>query len=159
MKFWRRAPREEMGTLGSSGCEDGPLGRQVREGDLGWIAVCHTVLSFEYIFFYVGHILFSQFLIFQLHLAALGLPCCSWAFSSCGEQGLLFVAECGLHVAAASLAVERGLQGSRASVVVECRFSCSAACGIFPDQESNLGLLHWQADLFFFFFKLLLNFY
>ena len=24
--------------------------------------------------------------------------------------------------------------------------SCSAACGIFPDQGSNLCLLHWQAD-------------
>ena len=25
-------------------------------------------------------------------------------------------------------------------------FSCSAACGIFPDQGSNLCLLHWWAD-------------
>ena len=24
--------------------------------------------------------------------------------------------------------------------------SCSAACGIFPDQGSNPCLLHWQAD-------------
>ena len=24
--------------------------------------------------------------------------------------------------------------------------SCSAACGIFPDQRSNPSLLHWQAD-------------
>ena len=24
--------------------------------------------------------------------------------------------------------------------------SCSAACGILPDQGSNLCLLHWQAD-------------
>ena len=27
--------------------------------------------------------------------------------------------------------------------------SCSAACGIFPDQGSNLCLLHWQEDFFF----------
>ena len=26
------------------------------------------------------------------------------------------------------------------------RFSCSAACGIFPDQGSNPCPLHWQAD-------------
>ena len=26
------------------------------------------------------------------------------------------------------------------------RFSCSAACGIFPEQGSNLCPLHWQAD-------------
>ena len=25
-------------------------------------------------------------------------------------------------------------------------FSCSAACGIFPDQGSNPRPLHWQAD-------------
>ena len=28
--------------------------------------------------------------------------------------------------------------------------SCSVAYGIFQDQESNLCLLHWQADSYFF---------
>ena len=32
------------------------------------------------------------------------------------------------------------------SVVVVHGPSCSAACGIFPDQGSNLCPLHWQAD-------------
>ena len=32
------------------------------------------------------------------------------------------------------------------SVVVAHRPSCSAACGIFPDQGSNPCPLHWQAD-------------
>ena len=38
--------------------------------------------------------------------------------------------------------------GSRraGSVVVAHRPSCSTACGIFPDQGSNLCSLHWQAD-------------
>ena len=38
--------------------------------------------------------------------------------------------------------------GSRhaGSVVVARRLSCSAACGIFPDQGSNPCPLHWQAD-------------
>ena len=44
-----------------------------------------------------------------LFLAALGL-CCYWqAFSSCGEQGLLFAVH-GLLDVVASLVVERGLQ-------------------------------------------------
>ena len=29
-------------------------------------------------------------------MTALGLRCCAWAFSSCGEQGLLFIAVQGL---------------------------------------------------------------
>ena len=32
------------------------------------------------------------------------------------------------------------------SIVGMHRLSCSAACGIFPDQVSNLCLLLWQAD-------------
>ena len=38
--------------------------------------------------------------------------------------------------------------GSRraGSVVVAHRPSCSAACGIFPDQGSNPCPLHWQAE-------------
>ena len=43
-------------------------------------------------------------------MAALGLRCCTWAFSSCGEQGLLFVVAHGLHIAVASLVAEHGLQ-------------------------------------------------
>ena len=34
----------------------------------------------------------------------------------------------------------------RGSVVVAHGLSCSAACGIFPDQGSNPCPLHWQAD-------------
>ena len=42
-------------------------------------------------------------------MATLGLRCCARAFSSCGEQGLLFVAVCGLLIAVASLVAEHGL--------------------------------------------------
>ena len=42
-------------------------------------------------------------------MAALGLRCCVSAFSSCGEQGLLFVAVHGLLIAVASLVVEHEL--------------------------------------------------
>ena len=46
---------------------------------------------------------------FSFFLAALGLCCCAWAFSSCGEQWLLFVAMHGLLVVVASLVAEHRL--------------------------------------------------
>ena len=42
-------------------------------------------------------------------MAVLGLCCCAWAFSSCGKQGLLFVAVHGLLIAVASLVAEHRL--------------------------------------------------
>ena len=42
-------------------------------------------------------------------MAALGLGCCSRAFSSCGERGLFFVAVCGLLIVVTSLVVEHRL--------------------------------------------------
>ena len=51
----------------------------------------------------------NKFICFiHVFLAALGLRCCAWAFSSCGEQGLHFVAVRRLLIAVASL-VEHGL--------------------------------------------------
>ena len=44
-----------------------------------------------------------------LFLAALGLRCCTQAFSSCGEWGLLFVVVCGLLIVVASLVAEHEL--------------------------------------------------
>ena len=80
-------------------------------------------------------------------------------FSSCGGQGddSLFAVH-RLFIAVASLVAPHGLWGRKASVVAALRLwstgsvvvvhglSCSAACGIFLDQRSNLCLLHWQAD-------------
>ena len=53
---------------------------------------------------------FFFFNLFYLFLAALGLPCCMWAFSSCIEWGLLFVEVHGLLIVVASLVAEHGLQ-------------------------------------------------
>ena len=47
--------------------------------------------------------------IYLFFLAALGLRCCVWAFSSCCERGLLFVVVRGLLIVVASLAAEHGL--------------------------------------------------
>ena len=45
----------------------------------------------------------------------------------------------------ASVASAPGLY-STGSVAVTYRLRCSAACGIFLDQGSNLSLWHWQVD-------------
>ena len=59
----------------------------------------------ESIFFF-----FYRFIYFiYLFLAALGLRCCTRAFSSCGERGLLFIVVRGLLIAVASLVAEHGL--------------------------------------------------
>ena len=85
-------------------------------------------------------------LFIYLFLAALGLRCCARAFSSCGEQGLLFVAVHGLLICGGFSCCGARPLGTQASVVASHGPSCSAACGIFPDQGSNPCPLHWQAD-------------
>ena len=56
------------------------------------------------------HFLFFKINLFiYLFLAALGLHCYARAFSSCGEQGLLFVVVRRLLIAVASLVAEHGL--------------------------------------------------
>ena len=67
-----------------------------------WIKKIWYIYTMEYFFY--------KFIYFiYLLLAALGLCCCVWAFSSCGERGLLFVAVRGLLIAVASLVAEHGL--------------------------------------------------
>ena len=69
-------------------------------------------------------------------------------------RGLSLVAASGDHSSSrcAGLSLSRPLllrsTGSKraGSVVVAHGPSCSAACGIFPDQGSNPCPLHWQAD-------------
>ena len=75
-----------------------------------------------------------------------------WVFVS--VRGLSLVVASGGHSSSqcADLSLSRPLllwsTGSRraGSVVVAHGPSCSAACGIFPDQGSNPCPLHWQAD-------------
>ena len=53
---------------------------------------------------------FLKFIYFiYLFLDLLGLCCCAWAFPSCSERGLLFLAVHGLLIAVASLVAEHGL--------------------------------------------------
>ena len=75
-----------------------------------------------------------------------------WVFVS--VWGLSLVAASGGHSSSpcAGLSLSRPLllrsTGSRraGSVILAHGPSCSAACGIFPDQGSNPCPLHWQAD-------------
>ena len=75
-----------------------------------------------------------------------------WVFIS--VRGLSLAAASGGHSSSpcAGLSLSRPLllwsTGSRraGSVIVAHGPSCSAACGIFPDQGSNPYHLHWQAE-------------
>ena len=69
---------------------------------------------FIFVFCFLFFNLFIIYLLF-LFLAVLGLRFCARAFSSCGEQGPLFIAMRGLLTIAASLVVERRLQTRRLS--------------------------------------------
>ena len=54
----------------------------------GFFFICLLFVSFSFFF--------KKFILFYLFLAVLGLHCGVWAFSSCGERELLFVAVGGL---------------------------------------------------------------
>ena len=84
-------------------------------------------------------LLFFNFI--YLFLAALCLRCCAWAFSSCGERGLLFVAVRGLFTGGFSCCGARAL-GARASVVVAHRLS---SCGLWALERklSSCGTRAW----------------
>ena len=93
-----------------------------------------------------GFFLFSNFICLFIYF----WPC--WVFVS--VRGLSLVAASGGHSSSrcAGLSLSRPLllrsTGSRraGSVNVAHGPSCSAACGIFPEQGSNPCPLHWQAD-------------
>ena len=78
----------------------------------------------------------------------LGLRCCTGfslaVASSCGAQAShcgdlsCFRARAGVHEASVAAAPGSGAGAHR--------LSCPEVCGILPDQELNLHLMHWQAS-------------
>ena len=62
---------------------------------------------------------FFKIYLFIYLLAVLGLPCCAWAFSSCGERGLLFVVVRGFLIVVACLVHSTGSRRA-GSVAVAC---------------------------------------
>ena len=95
-----------------------------------------------FFFFFKGIPLFLFFIYFWL----------CWVFVSVRELSLVAVSGGHSSSRCAGLSLSRPLllwsTGSRraSSVIVAHGPSCSAACGIFPDQGSNPCPLHWQAD-------------
>ena len=58
-------------------------------------------------FFFLFFFKFYTYLF--ISFGCVGLRCCVWAFTSCSERGLLFVAVRGLLAVVASLVAEHGL--------------------------------------------------
>ena len=75
-------------------------------------------------------------------MAVLGLRFCARVFSSCGERGHSSSRCAGLSLLRPLLL--RSTASRRAGSAVAHGPSCSAACGIFPDQGSNPGPLPWE---------------
>ena len=109
----------------------------------------------SYTILFVGFFGFFLFFVFNfgfIYLFLLIYLWLCWVFVS--VQGLSLVAASGGHSSSqcAGLSLSRPLllrsTGSRraGSVIVAHGPSCSAACGILPDQGSNPCPLHWQAD-------------
>ena len=71
----------------------------------------------------------------------MGLRCCARAFSSCGKQGLLFIAPCGLLIAVASHCRAWAL-GVQASVVVARGLSSCGSWALEPQLAGLLSLQH-----------------
>ena len=67
------------------------------------------MIDIDFTHFFLSSFFFINLFYLFLLLAVLGLCCCMWAFSSCGEQGPLFPAVRGLLIAVASLVAEHGL--------------------------------------------------
>ena len=102
-----------------------------------WLEKRNNLLSFlSDINFITFTFLFYKFiyLFIYLFLAVLGLRFCARAFSSCGHSS----SRCaGLSLSWPLLLRSTGSRCA-GSVVVAHGPSCSAACGILPDQGSNL---------------------
>ena len=83
---------------------------------LFWYNYFHIIKIYMFIT-YFATIMFIVVQFFFFFLAALGLRCCTRAFSSWGEWGLLFIVVSGLLIVVASPVEEDGPQGAWASVV------------------------------------------
>ena len=108
------------------------------------------ILTMSFFFNYLLYFFIFIFLILFIYLFIYLWLC--WVFVS--VRGLSLVAASGGHSSSrcAGLSLSRPLllrsTGSRraGSATVAHGPSCSAACGIFPDQGSNPCPLNWQAD-------------
>ena len=115
----------------------------------GTFSICESIsCAFIYLFFII---FFKEELFLKKFYLFIYFWLC-WVFVS--VRGLSLVAASGGHSSSrcTGLSLSRPLllwsTGSRraGSAIVAHGPSCSAACGIFPDQGSNPCPLHWQVD-------------
>ena len=127
---------------------------RIRKGYRGpWLCWFTSFLKLGRIFFItLGHRCFIYLFIYLFIFLFIYYLWLCWVFVS--SRGLSLVAASGGHPSSGCTGLSlswplllRSTGSRRAgSVVVAHGPSCSAACGIFPDQGSNLCRLHWQAD-------------
>ena len=116
-------------------CTEGGV-EGLRRGQIRW-ALEALLRTWTFIFYFILFLNFYLFIYLWL----------CWVFVS--VRGLSLVVASGGHSSSrwAGLSLSRPLLlRSAGSVVMAHGPSCSAACGIFPDQGSNPCPLHWQAD-------------
>jgi len=80
-----------------------------------------------------------------LHVGFLSLQQRSLSTAACGVLAVASLVAVTTSRRAASVVVAHGLMGS-GSVAAAPALRCPVACGIFPEQRSNLCLSHRKAD-------------
>ena len=74
-----------------------------------WLTVHWSIPLYHLIYQFSKIYLFHYAFFFFFFFAVLGLPCCTWAFSSSIEWGSSLVAVHGIHIVVVSLVVEHRL--------------------------------------------------
>ena len=103
--------------------------------------VCFSFFNMGFNFFLI-YVLFIYYFYFWLCWVFVSVPGLSLVAASRGHSSWWRV---GLSLSWPLLLRSTGFRRT-GSVVVAHGPSCSTACGILPDQDSNLCPLHWQAD-------------
>ena len=85
-------------------------------------------------------------LLFFFFFAVLGLGCCTWTFSSCGEQGLLSSCDKWASHCSGFFCCGARVPGLSGSTAIVHRLSCPEVCGIPAEQGWNQYFLHCKAD-------------
>ena len=117
-------------------------------GTIYYFRLLFASLFFIYLFF-LNLFIYIYFWLYWVFVSVRGLSpvAASGGHSSSRCAGLSLSQPLPLRSTGSRQADSRRAGSRRAgSVVVAHGLSCSAACGIFPDQGSNPCPLHWQAD-------------
>ena len=109
---------------------------------LVWYKMSRSRNSFALIFFFFNN---EQNSFICLSLVALGPGCYAWALPGCGKQGCSSLRAAGFSLQWLLLFRSTGSKAMGFSSCGNWGLVAPWACGILPDQASNLCPLHWQA--------------